>query len=184
VLLSRDNAEVITDAERRHFLILVERPEITITWTRYAGGERGPDQHVHRRHTDAFYVLDGELTFTLGPAPELVRLGAGGFVAVPPNVAHTYANESDSDASWINMHAPDTGFAAYLRALRDGKGHDFDQFDPPADGGLPADLAVVSPPGGGERVASGLRVTEGSDPPDDGFHCELEPGRFLTIQVR
>ena len=56
------------------------------------------------------------------------------------------------------MHAPDTGFAAYLRALRDGADAVFDNFDPPADGGLPAREAIVSGPGEGERLVSGHRV--------------------------
>ena len=31
-----------------------ERQDLAITWSRYAMGERGPDLHVHREHTDAF----------------------------------------------------------------------------------------------------------------------------------
>jgi quercetin dioxygenase-like cupin family protein len=150
------DAETITRLERRDVAILSERPELTITWTRYAAGERGPDLHVHREHTDAFYVLRGELTFALGPAAERIRVQAGGFVAVPPNVVHAFANESSADAHWLNLHAPDTGFAAYLRAMRDGRETDFDSFDPPADGGLPADAALVSGPGEGKREGGAL----------------------------
>src|SRR5688572_32300594 len=102
----RPGGEVITDEERRELVILAERPELTVTWTRYAAGEGGPDLHVHRDHTDAFYVLEGELTFAVGPAGERVRVGAGGFVAVPPNVVHTFANESGAEARWLNLHAP------------------------------------------------------------------------------
>jgi quercetin dioxygenase-like cupin family protein len=138
--------------------VLAERGPITITWSRHAPGEPGPDLHVHRRHTDAFYVLQGELTFPLGPRAERLRLPAGGFVAVPPNVAHAYVNEGDADACWLNLHAPDTGFGDYLRALRDGTSVDFDQFDPPEDGGLPAAQAIVTGPGEGERLGSGTGV--------------------------
>src|SRR5947208_10703173 len=28
--------------------------------TLFRSGEEGPDPHVHRRHTDAFYMLEGE----------------------------------------------------------------------------------------------------------------------------
>jgi quercetin dioxygenase-like cupin family protein len=55
---------------------------------------RWPDPHVHREHTDAFYVLEGELTFAVGPAAERIGVAAGGFVAVPPGVVHSFANES------------------------------------------------------------------------------------------
>lgn len=142
----RPNGEIIRDTPRRRLVVIAEHPEMSITWFRYAAGERGPDLHVHREHTDAFYVLEGELTFSVGPDAERVTVGAGGYVAVPPNVVHTFANESDGEACWLNMHAPDTGFVEYLRALRDGIEPVFDSFDPPADGGGPASDAIVTLP--------------------------------------
>jgi quercetin dioxygenase-like cupin family protein len=156
VLLRVGDGEPITRSERREVVLLADRPEIAITWSRYAGGERGPDLHVHREHTDAFYVLEGELTFAVGPAAEPIRVAAGGFVAVPPDVVHAFANESGAEARWLNLHAPDMGFAAYMRALRDGAPVGFDSFDPPADGGRPAAEAIVSGPGDGQRAASGV----------------------------
>jgi quercetin dioxygenase-like cupin family protein len=153
------DGETISDRTQRNVVILAQRPEICITWSRYSTGERGPDLHVHREHTDAFYVLDGELTFTLGAEEERMGVAAGGFVAVPPNLAHAFVNEGDADARWLNFHAPDTGFAAYMRGLRDGKKVAFDSFDPPAGGGLPAAAAIVAGPGEGERLKSGNRVS-------------------------
>lgn len=47
------------------------------------------DLHVHR-HTAAFYVLEGELASEVGAERETITIGAGGFVAVPPGVAHSY----------------------------------------------------------------------------------------------
>jgi quercetin dioxygenase-like cupin family protein len=176
--------ETITAQERRELVILVERPEITITWTRNAAGERGPDLHVHRRHTDSFYVLEGELTFEVGPTAERIALAAGGFVSAPPNVAHTYLNDSDADACWLNFHTPDTGFADYLRALRDGTEYEFDTFDPPRDGGRPASDALLVRPGGGPLDVSlpGLRVMESRA--DGAFYYALEPGgRALSIST-
>jgi quercetin dioxygenase-like cupin family protein len=191
-LLRLDDGETITQRERRDVVILGERPDLTITWSRYAAGEPGPDRHVHREHIDAFYVLEGELTFLVGPAAERVRVPAGGFVAVPPNLVHTYVNDGTAEARWLNMHAPDTGFADYLRALRDGTHAVFDSFDPPADGGLPAGAAIVTGPGEGERVASGLLkgalpelcVAErplGAAGDDDCF--ELGGGRVLHVRA-
>jgi len=158
VVVRLGDAETITRRERRDVVLLTERHDVSITWSRYAPGERGPDLHVHREHTDAFYVLEGELTFALGPGAERIGVGAGGFVAVPPNVVHSFANEGSADARWLNLHAADKGFAAYLRALRDGTDAAFDSYDPPADGGLPATEAIVTGPGAGERLESGNRV--------------------------
>ena len=138
--------------------MLARHDPISITWSRYAPGERGPDPHVHREHSDAFYVLEGELTFGLGPAGDEVRVPAGGFVAAPPNLAHSFANESSAEARFLNLHAPDTGFVGSLRARRDGGDPSYDQFDPPADGGRPRADAIVSGPGEGERLVSGNRT--------------------------
>ena len=121
-------------------------------------GEAGPDPHVHREHTDAFYVLEGDTKLHGGPGAERMTVGAGGFVAVPPNVVHSFLNDSTADATWLNLHAPDTGFADYLRGARDGVDTGFDSFDPPADGGLPATGVIVTGPGEGERPESGTLV--------------------------
>ena len=117
-----EDGETITALERREVLILATRPELTVTWTRYAGGEPGPSLHVHREHTDAFYVLEGELAFAVGPDAERVTVGPGAFVAVPPNTIHTFANDSGAEATWLNFHAPDTGFAAYLHMVQPEEG--------------------------------------------------------------
>jgi quercetin dioxygenase-like cupin family protein len=148
------DGEKVTDEERREIVLLVAEPELAVTWSRYAAGERGPDRHVHRGHTDAFYVLEGELSFTVGPGGETVRAAARSYVAVPPNVVHTFTNEGPAEVRWLNFHAADGGFAAYLRARGDGGDLGWDSFDPPADGGRPACDAVVSPAGEGEPVES------------------------------
>ena len=64
----------------------------------------GPPPHEHAAEDDAFYVLEGELTFILDDE-ELV-VGPGTFVLVPPGVRHTFANRSDSVARCVNVHAP------------------------------------------------------------------------------
>jgi mannose-6-phosphate isomerase-like protein (cupin superfamily) len=159
IIVRRSDGEVITDREHREAIILAARDDITITWYRLAPGERGPEPHVHHEHTDAFYVLDGELSFVLGPDRERISLAAGGLVAAPPNVVHTFVNESGAEVRFLNLHTPDGGFAAYMRARRDGdRSASFDSFDPPPDGGLPLSEAVVSGPDEGERLVSGNRV--------------------------
>ena len=145
--------ETISEGKQRNVIILAAQDQVTITWSRYAPGERGPDQHVHHEHTDAFYVLEGELTFELGPgAEQVVSVGAGGFVAVPPKVAHAFVNASDDDVRWLNLHAPDRGFAEFLRTQSS-----WDSFDVPADGGRPAGDALIAGPGVGERLRTGRR---------------------------
>jgi mannose-6-phosphate isomerase-like protein (cupin superfamily) len=102
-------------------------------------------------------VLAGELTFELGSESERVRMGPGGFVAVPPHVGHSFVNEGDEDARWLNFHAPERGFADFLRTLREGTPGEWDSFGMPADGGLSPEGVIVSPPGEGERLTTGRR---------------------------
>ena len=64
----------------------------------------GPPLHAHDVEDDAFYVLEGELTFVLD-AEEVVA-GPGTFVLVPPGDVHTFANRSDRVARFVNIHAP------------------------------------------------------------------------------
>ena len=64
----------------------------------------GPEVHAHPDEDDSFYVLEGELTFTVDGS-EIVA-GAGTFVLVPPGVRHTFANRGDAVARFINVHAP------------------------------------------------------------------------------
>jgi uncharacterized cupin superfamily protein len=158
VLLRPGEGESIFDGPERTIRILADRDELALTWFRYEPGQEGPEPHVHRRHTDAFYVLDGELELGLGP--EMTRLtGTGGtLAAAPPNVVHTFRNASDATVVFLNIHAPNMGFAEMLRAARDGREADaeeFDQFEPPGDGGRPLSDAVFCGPAEGEPIEIG-----------------------------
>ena len=186
------DGETITDRERRQVALLVDAPELSLTWSRFAGGERGTDLHVHREHTDSFYVLRGVLTVELGAGAERLALAAGGFVAIPPSVPHGFLNDGDEDAAWLNLHTPDTGFAAYMRGLRDGTKVPFDSLDWPVDDARPASDAIVSGPGEGERLEPGLlkcdlpelAVAEWTGPRRPGArYFPLEDGRLLAIHA-
>jgi mannose-6-phosphate isomerase-like protein (cupin superfamily) len=62
------------------------------------------EAHVHAEEDDAFYILEGEMTFTLGedtaPAPP------GTFVLVPPGVEHGFRNDGAEPVRMLNIHAP------------------------------------------------------------------------------
>ena len=62
---------------------------------------------------------------------------AGSLARVPPMVVHGFRNASDADFRYLNFHAPGSGFADYMRALRDGRKLAYDQHDPPAEGAPP-----------------------------------------------
>lgn len=183
VVLAPEEGEIISDRAARTVRIKAGFEPITVTETRYEPGERGPDPHVHDNHTDAFYVLEGEVLFGLGPDVEEVTGSSGSFVAAPPGVVHTFRNASSRRARYLNFHAPSGQFHDYLRDVREGRESDwFDQRDPPAGGGRPRSDAVVLHGGQGERVAVGSSAVllKGTSDGTDGFlflaETTIEPG--------
>ena len=137
------DGEMILRREQREISILVASEDVTITHARCLAGERVAGPHVHHDHTDAFYVLEGELTFEIGREAKTITVSSGGFVAVPPEVAHSFRNHRDRAARWLTIHAPDGSFAAFMRGIRDGVEVEWDISAVPAGGGLPASEAIV-----------------------------------------
>src|SRR4051812_12076462 len=89
--------EAITDRPGRRVEILCEHDALHATSSRFGPRSEGADLHVHRRHTDLFYVLEGELTARLGPEDSAVAVPAGSLARVPPLVVHGYRNASDAE---------------------------------------------------------------------------------------
>jgi quercetin dioxygenase-like cupin family protein len=56
----------------------------------------GPPPHVHSREEEGFYVLEGEITFTING--ERVVAGAGTFANMPVGTPHAFKNESGQPA--------------------------------------------------------------------------------------
>ena len=71
----------------------------------------GPPIHQHADEDDSFYILEGELIFTV--ADEEVLAGPGTFVLVPPGLQHTFRNDGDEVVRMVNVHAP-AGFDVRL----------------------------------------------------------------------
>ena len=138
--------EVIGDSPERRVEILSDHPSLHATWSRFAPGRAGADLHIHRRHTDLFYVLAGELTVRLGVEDEEVVVPAGNVARVPPLVVHGFRNGSDAEMRYLNFHAPGVGFADYMRGIRDGRPLTYDQEPPPDSGTRPPSEASVSAP--------------------------------------
>lgn len=152
--------ETISDRAERTVRIKADREAVVVTESRYAAGERGPGRHVHHRHTDAFWVLEGALVFEVGRERERIHAEARTFAAVPAGVVHTFWNDGPAEARFLNVHAPGERFGEYMRAMRDGRPDPgFDSDDPPPDGGPSADEVVVRAPGEGEALAGPAAAT-------------------------
>jgi mannose-6-phosphate isomerase-like protein (cupin superfamily) len=108
--LTVDRAVVIRAGEgvrtgNVEFLGLSEHsPRLNVSVITMAPNADGPGTHVHAEEDDAFYILDGALTFLLDegevPAP------TGTFVLVPPGVNHGFRNALDRPTRVLNIHAP------------------------------------------------------------------------------
>src|SRR4051795_2859083 len=64
----------------------------------------GPPPHVHSREEEGFYVLEGEITFTVNG--ERVGAKAGTFANMPVGTPHSFKNESDKPARMLISVAP------------------------------------------------------------------------------
>lgn len=64
----------------------------------------GPPRHVHSREEEGFYVLEGEITFTVNG--ERVVATAGTFANMPVGTPHSFKNESDRPAKMLISVAP------------------------------------------------------------------------------
>jgi mannose-6-phosphate isomerase-like protein (cupin superfamily) len=143
VVVPPGGGEVVGDAPDRRVEILSDHETVNATWSRFGPHREGADLHVHREHTDLFYVLAGELTVRLGLDDDAVAVPAGTLVRVPPLVVHGFRNGSDAELRYLNFHAPGRRFADYLRAMRDGRSFSYDQHLPPPDGGRPVTEVAV-----------------------------------------
>lgn len=131
----------------------------------------GPPLH-HHDFDEAFYVLDGEITFQLGD--ELFAAGPGAVAFAPGGVAHTLANHGDVPARYLLLCTP-AGFEAYFgRLAAEAAGE-----DPPAWALAPT--PPVTTVGGriGERgdVAAAAPIAPAGDQFNVVVHGEQNDGR-------
>lgn len=91
-----------------------DTPRFTLGIIDFAPG-RELEAHVHDGEDDAFYILEGELTFVLGD--DDMAAPPGTFVLVPPGVRHGFRNDGNSPVRILNIHAP-AGFDRRI-GLRD-----------------------------------------------------------------
>jgi quercetin dioxygenase-like cupin family protein len=107
-------------------------------------GFAGPSLHRHD-FDEAFYVLDGELTFQLGD--ERFVYGPGELAFAPRAVAHTFANLSGKAARALIVCTP-AGFERYFARVA----AKIEGVDPPAWASKEIPEVVrLGPPIGGRR---------------------------------
>ena len=171
--------EVVGDVQDRRVEILCDRDELVVTWTRFGPHRDGASPHIHRTHTDLFFVLAGELTVFVGAGAGGAR-PPGGVARVRAAVRSSTASgtRADGELRYLNFHAPSGGFADYLRGATRLRPE-----DPPADGGLPVTERDRRPAGAGrlliDRDEIRIEVRDEPGPASDRLTClyALEDGR-------
>jgi hypothetical protein len=68
-----------------------------------------PPLHMHTREDEAWYVLDGRMTFYLDEVPHVAE--TGGFIFAPKNVPHVFT--VDVEPTRVLLIAAPAGFEAF-----------------------------------------------------------------------
>jgi quercetin dioxygenase-like cupin family protein len=71
----------------------------------------GVPLHAHEREHEAFYVLEGEMTFYLDE--DAIQASAGAFFSIPPGTPHGF--EVRSESRFLDLRTPG-GFEGFFRA--------------------------------------------------------------------
>lgn len=107
--------ELTADRPGLQVALLADVPEIGISEAWSEPGSPSPPLHLHRRHVESFYVLEGEMVFTDGERE--LRAEAGAWVQVPPGVPHSFSFPSSGEVRFLNVHTPSCGYGDFLRGL-------------------------------------------------------------------
>ncbi len=71
----------------------------------------GPPPHYHTREEESFYVVEGEITFTVDETELTGRPGT--FVQIPRGTAHAFKNNSNQPARMLVLCVP-AGFEKFM----------------------------------------------------------------------
>ncbi len=111
IFIGPGEGEKLPRGPREH-RVLAELPELEVVDECFGPGFT-VEPHVHKDHADTFWVLEGEVEFTL--EDQVLRAGPGTWVAAPPGTKHGFENVGEGDLRMLNIHAPTTGFVGRLR---------------------------------------------------------------------
>ena len=147
--------------------LLADHPSLAVSAGRFAPGAAAAPLRTHADSTEVFLVLDGALRFDV-EKDEAVA-GADTVVVVPPGVVYTF--RAESDARFLDVHAPSSGYGDFVRALS----AEADGQRASARGGLDRQ------PGAGGATPSSVVIdrTRGVD----GEAIADRPGRRVTLHV-
>jgi quercetin dioxygenase-like cupin family protein len=87
---------------------------LTVLEGEMAPGHRGPIEHVHTGHDEAFFMLSGALRFRVGN--DARQLAPGETVFASRGLAHGFSNDGAQPARYLAMLSP-SGYEFYFERL-------------------------------------------------------------------
>jgi mannose-6-phosphate isomerase-like protein (cupin superfamily) len=119
VLVRPENIEVIQDGALSLIGLLADAGEtggaLTANKATFRKGSPGAPAHFHTKASEMFFVLDGTMRFLVNH--EIVTLGKGGLLTVPPTVPHAFAPAPGSEAEMLVVFTPGLHRFDYYRLL-------------------------------------------------------------------
>ena len=115
-VIGHDVLAVEQDAAR--ITLLLDVDEIAVAEVSTVGLD--PLPHVHLRHAESVYVLEGELSVRSEAGEQ--RAGPGSWVQIPAGAVHAYEAVPGRTLRHLELHAPSSGFGRFLRARIDRAG--------------------------------------------------------------
>ena len=100
--------------------------------------QAGSPRHIEHREEEAFFVLEGEYTFTHGD--ERLILGPGEHLLVQRGTPHSFMNSGDTMARMLITTSPGGLHEQFFNEV-----------------GVPVDQEPAGPPDFGKMVASGMK---------------------------
>ena len=119
VLVRAEQAETLQDGAKSLITLLADADAtggaVTANKATFRKGSPGAPAHFHTKATEMFFVLDGRMRFLVDD--EVLTLGKGDFLTVPPTIPHAFAPAPDSEAELLVVFTPGLQRFDYYRLL-------------------------------------------------------------------
>ncbi|MDT9688842.1 cupin domain-containing protein [Streptomyces sp. P9(2023)] len=119
VLVRAEEAETLQDGATSLITLLADSNAtggaLTANRATLHKGSPGAPAHFHTRATEMFHVLSGTMRILLDD--QILTLGKGDFLTVPPTVPHAFAPAPDSEAEMLIVFTPGMDRFDYYRLL-------------------------------------------------------------------
>ncbi|MEU9982107.1 cupin domain-containing protein [Streptomyces sp. NPDC050856] len=119
VLVRAENAESLQDGATSLITLLADAGAtggaLTANKATFRKGSPGAPAHFHTKATEMFFVLDGAMRILVND--EVLTLGRGDFLTVPPTVPHAFAPAPGNEAEMLVVFTPGLHRFDYYRLL-------------------------------------------------------------------